>query len=327
MAGVEVVVTGAGTALPLAGSPDELLPGRPTREPVDPATALTGRGHRYKDRATKLALIAARAAMAEAGLLRDGALTVPGEAVGVVVSSNFGNMDTIGEVARTIADRGYAAASPMALPGTASNVIASWLAIGYGLRGANLTLSNGDTSGLDAVHWGRFLIAAGRVASVVVVGVEPDTPQARELRGDRPPTLDGAAALVLESRAHATARGSRPLATVGPYARAATHDAAVKSVRAAEPATVGLWCLPGGPAVERGGLDAVAADLPGAVQHDLDAVHGAGAGALGVLQCVAGVVWLRAGHGGAVLATACAGSTGGPDTAAALLLIGVGGEG
>ncbi|MFE9564807.1 beta-ketoacyl synthase N-terminal-like domain-containing protein [Streptomyces sp. NPDC006487] len=326
----EVVVTGLGTALAGVAGPAELGPGAPGGHggAGDPVDRLTGRGLRYKDRATKLGMVAAREALAAAGLTgADGTLTVPGDSVGCVVSTNFGNVDTVCETVATIARDTYLGTSPMMLPATSSNVVASWIAITHGLRGANLTLCNGPTSGLDAVHWGALLIAAGRVERVLVVGVEPDNPEVRHLLPpDREAFFDGAAALVLESAGSAAARGVRPLAGVGPYARRARHADAVAAVRAGDGRDLGLWCVPGHPEGGRGCASGLGDGTAGAPAHDLSELLGPSSGALGVLQAVAATAWLSGGAGAAVLATAGTGDEGGDDAAAALLFLPVAAE-
>jgi 3-oxoacyl-[acyl-carrier-protein] synthase II len=315
---MDVVVTGLGLALSGVGSAADLL-GPPAGTPDDdPVRRLKARGLRYKDRATKLALCAARDALTDSGLLPEAGepvLAVPGERVGVLVSSNYGNVDTTCEAVATIAEQTYLGTSPMALPATASNVTASWLAITHGLRGANVTLCNGPTSGLDAMFWAGVLIRSGRISTALVVGVEPANEPVRHVTGGgdasaAPPLLDGAVALIVESAAEAARRGRTPLATVGPYARRGEPDAAVEAVRRAEPRPVGMWCADGGPVDGRPAV------------HDLTARFGDCSGALGVLQCAAGTAWLGGIDGAdeAVLAVAGAGDSGGDDAAAAMLL-------
>ncbi|GAA3892816.1 hypothetical protein GCM10023084_52040 [Streptomyces lacrimifluminis] len=330
------VITGLGTAVRGLPGPEGLLGPLPAdhRRAGDPVSRLTGRGLRYKDRATKLAMVAARDALSAAGLTDEaGGLTVPGESVGVSASTNYGNVDTVCETVRTIAESTYLATSPMMLPATSSNVVASWIAITHGLRGANLTLCNGPTSGLDAVNWARLLIASGRVERMLVVGAEPDNPAVRHVAdmpdlapdgtSGAPDLFDGAVALVVESPESAEARGVRPLAAVGAYARRGGHADAVAKVRALHTGRVGLWCVPEHPegvCAPAPALGAAAGSVP---VHDLSALHGAASGALGVLQCAAAAVWLD-GRGGAgddvVLVSAGIGDVGGDDASAALIL-------
>jgi 3-oxoacyl-[acyl-carrier-protein] synthase II len=325
---MDVVVTGLGVAVTGLDGADGLLGDIGPGAGVDPVRRLNGRGLRYKDRATKLAMCAGRDALLDSGLVGDGpeaVLAVPGETVGVLVSSNYGNVDTICDAVRTIAEHTYLGTSPMALPATSSNVIASWLAITYGLGGANLTLCNGPTSGLDAMFWAGLLIRSGRIRSALVVGVEPANDAVRHVSGGGDPRLspdlfDGAVALVIEDAGAARARGRRPLAALGPYARRADAGLAVSAVRRAEPANVGLWCPPadGGPVP-----DGAPACL---VVRDLTAVLGECSGALGVLQCAAGTAWLSRPEsaGRAVLAVSGSGSfagDAGDDAAAAMMLV------
>lgn len=294
-------------------------------ETFDPAQLLGSRGLRYKDRATKLALCAAKTALQDAGLLQDPGLSVSGETIGVVVSSNLGNLDTVCGVVETIARETVAGTSPMDLPNASSNVIASSVAIWFGLRGVNLMLCNGATSGLDAMHWAVVLTATARVNCVLVVGVETINPVVARLvnaaEGDpagsvRP--LDGAVALVVESADSARRRGARPVAAVGRYARRASLAESVTQARAPDSLKIGVWFAPERHAVEEPpppGLEAVPT-------HDLSRNLGRCSGALGVLQCAAGIAWLASGGDGAVLATA-GGSR--DDATAAMILMSAGG--
>ncbi|MER5215278.1 beta-ketoacyl synthase N-terminal-like domain-containing protein [Streptomyces sp. NPDC002838] len=318
----DVLISGLGTALAGVPGPDALLDPPGSEPGMDPVNALRGPGLRYKDRATKLALCAAREALADAGLLDpDGDLTVDGDDFGVVVSSNWGNVDTVCDASATIRRSTYKATSPMLLPNTASNVTASWVAIVHGLRGANVTLCNGPTSGLDAVHWARTLIAARRLRRVLVIGVEPVNEPVRHLVGDAEPLLDGAVALVAEAADAVQARGGTPLARIGRYARAGDLPGALAVARDGESTPPDAWWLPERP------LSPATPDTtrPAGVRtYDLSARHGRCSGALGVLQCVAATAELARTGGHSMLATAGQGPRGGgpgeDDAAAALVL-------
>lgn len=209
-----VVITGVGIAIPgLAEAADLLGPEAPDGG-FDPATGLKGRAMRHKDRASRLALRAVGPALRQAGLLSaDGeTYTGPGDTTAVVISSNLGNLDSVCDFVETITEHTVTGLSPLGLPHTSSNVIAGWIAIRYGMRGPNLTVCNGATSGADALYWARNLLAVRRAETVVVIGVEPHTePAARLLEdGSGRGVLDGAAALVLESAERAVERGARP---------------------------------------------------------------------------------------------------------------------
>ncbi|MFI0220301.1 beta-ketoacyl synthase N-terminal-like domain-containing protein [Streptomyces lydicus] len=304
-----VVVTGIGLALPGVATYGDLLGPLPGEGGFDPATGLRGREMRHKDRASRLALRAAESALHDAGLTDANAtFTGVADSTAVVASTNLGNADSVCEAADTIASEGVRGLSPLGLPQTSSNVIAGWVAIRYGLRGPNLTVCNGVTSGLDALAWARTLVVAGRAEAAVVVGVEPANDVATKLLGEQ--STDAAVAVVLEPAGAAASRGARPRATIAGYARARDLAAALASAGVTEEKSVGLW-LGDEAGAGAGHL------LAGTRRIDLEAQLGPLSGALGVLQCAAGAAYLESDATGNVLATA-----GGPrhDAAAALLL-------
>ncbi|MEU1944100.1 beta-ketoacyl synthase N-terminal-like domain-containing protein [Streptomyces sp. NPDC020125] len=336
----EVVVTGVGLALPGADTPDALLRRTacpvtgPAAEPFDTAARIGRRGHRYKDRATRLALCAALDALRNAQLIpSDGEeMTVPGDTVGVVASSNLGNLDTACLTAAAIAERSAVDLSPMSLPNASSNVIASWVAIRHGLRGPNLMLCNGATSGLDAVHWGATLVAAGRVRRAVVIGVETHNAVVEDLLGrSADELLDGAAALVVEGARWAEARGARAAAALGRYERRAGLSGCVEALLPGG-AAPGVWFTPEryaeGPAGDGDGdgdgaaAGAVTDGPAGAVpvpesvpRYDVTSVVGRASGALGVLQCAAAIGWLARAEAGAHAETGAGPRDAGPEAA------------
>ncbi|MFF3291888.1 beta-ketoacyl synthase N-terminal-like domain-containing protein [Streptomyces sp. NPDC003023] len=278
-----VVVSGAAVLLPGADTVRALADG-PAADgaPVEPAAHVGRKGLRYKDRATQLGYCLTAAALGDAGLLGDDGLTCPAESVGVVASSNFGNLDTVARSLDTIREETVTATSPMDLPNASSNVIASSAAIRYGLRGPNLMVCNGETSGLDAVHWATTMITAGRAERVLVLGVEPDNDVVRRLLGGAR-AVDGGAALVLESRTAAVQRSATVRAVLGTYRRSAGDPAPARGRR---------W------------------ELPSHLGH--------ASGAHGVLQCAAAVGMFDAGERGPVQATA---GTAADDAGAELLLL------
>ncbi|MBY8879820.1 beta-ketoacyl synthase N-terminal-like domain-containing protein [Actinacidiphila acidipaludis] len=292
-----IVVTGVGLAVSGADTPRDLLAARPgDAAPVDPAARLGKKGLRYKDRATQLALCCARDALREAGMLgEDGALTVPGDGFAVLIASDFGNVDTVCSIVETIAaDGSTAGLSPMDTPNASSNVIASTLAVKYGLRGPNLMLCNGPTTGLDAVRWAAVLIRSGRADRALVLGVEPDNAAVRRLAGtDR--LIDGGAALIVERAGAGPARGVTELAEIGATTRTGGVRACLDRLGAQAPAA---WFGPGGGPEPAGG-----GPLPAEVSHyDLTGEWGEASAALGVLQCAAAVGWFAAGGAGPVYA-------------------------
>jgi 3-oxoacyl-[acyl-carrier-protein] synthase II len=299
---MRVAVVGAGVASPVLASPGDVLRPVAAMAGFDPGALLGGRGLRSKDRATRLGLLAAQRAMDHAGL-------PPNSHAGVVVSSNLGNLDTVCRTAAAIATGSVTDAAPIDLPNASSNVIASSIALRFGLRGPNVMVCNGSSSGLDAAFLAASLVGAGRVPRVVLVGVEPVNDVVASLV-EAPELFDGAAAVVLESAATAAA----PLAVLGGYARrAGTGDSVGRVLGNGVPPA--LWLA--------GSAMTTPAPLAKARRKDLEADLGAASGALGVLQVVAGTCWLAEAGNAAALATA-----GDPaDGVASLLLSAAGGAG
>ncbi|WP_330172259.1 hypothetical protein OG875_00860 [Streptomyces sp. NBC_01498] len=314
------VITGVGLAFPGLRSVGDLLTSRPPPDGFDPATELKGREMRNKDRASRLALHAAEQALDDAGLLdgkgrlRDTA-DGPGSDTAVVVSSNLGSLRTVCDFTDTIARETVTGLSPLGLPQTSSNVVAGWVAIRHGLRGPNLTVCNGATGGLDAVHWARNLIVAGRCRRAVVVGVEPAGEHADKLLGV--PTTDVACAVVLEPAAASSVRRPAGYARLWAYVRGATLASTVEAAESLAPAPVGLRLTDGPAPPARVPSPEPGADLTG---MDLTTRLGPCSGALGVLQAAVGAVHTRTHGTKAVLALGGGADT--DDAAAALLLTG-----
>lgn len=302
-----VVVTGVGLAVPgLAGIQDLVPPGPVGSAGFDPAIALRGKRMRHKDRASRLALSAVEPALCDAGLCDSAALA----GAATVVSTNFGNLDSVCSFADTIHSGSVVDLSPVGLPHTSSNCTAGWVAIEFGLRGPSLTVCNGATGGLDALFWAGNLIGFARAEVAVVVGVEPHTETVAALHAidGAESWLDGAVAVVLEAAEHAHDRGQRARAELAGYWRAADVPEVLRPAKAALADPVGRY------------LADQQAGLPGA--DDLTARLGRCSGALGVLQCAAAVAWLDRGHTTPVLAVS--GGTSGEqadgEAVAALLL-------
>jgi 3-oxoacyl-[acyl-carrier-protein] synthase II len=307
-------VTGVGVALPGVDSPADLFGAahRPDGM-VEPAAVLGKKGLRYKDRATQLGLCVAYRALTDAGLLVDGELTVDGTGIAVLVSSNLGNVDTACRVTKAISDEGGTRGiSPMDAPNASSNIISSEVAIRWGLRGPNLMLCNGSSSGLDAVRWAMTLLRAGRAEQALVIGVEPDNDIVRALVGGGP-TVDGGAAVVLERPSTAVGRGATVRAQLGTFARTAGIASCLAALGVAEATNCASWFVPEAE-------PAVPADLlPGTPRLGLAGIWGHTSGALGVLQCAAAVGRFDGGAAGSVVLVA---GGDGDDASAGLVLHG-----
>jgi len=259
----DVVVTGMGAITPagrgvaatwqgaLAGlataSHDERLAasGAPVaiscRTPAVDVEAELGRGSvRRLDRFTHLAVIAAREALAQAGLVGDDPdviVAVDPDRTGVVIGSGIGGGESWESEYARLAAEGPARISPLFVPRMLSNTAAGTIAIRTHARGPNLTVNTACAAGASAIHVGRDLIRSGTADVVIAGGVEagittiaisafaqmgalstnPDPAAASrpfDVARDGFVMGEGAGIVILESRAHAAARGATPLFTI-----------------------------------------------------------------------------------------------------------------
>ncbi|MGW5127627.1 beta-ketoacyl synthase N-terminal-like domain-containing protein [Streptomyces sp. NPDC004069] len=307
-----IVVSGVGPALPGVAGTEDLVAGPEfLAEPVDPAARLGKRGLKYKDRATRLGLCAAFAALCDAGLRDADGPLVEGDGVGVVVASNYGNADTVCRVVTTIAAETTRGTSPMDSPNASSNIVASEIAIRFKLGGP-LTVCNGDASGLDALRWAAGMLGSGRAEQVLVVGVEPDNEVVRALVGAER-IVDGAVAVVLERAGTARARGVRPRALLGGFVRTGGVEECVGRLDALGSGVPAGWFPP----ETADGTEPPAGLLAGVPRHRMPDGWGVLSGALGLAQCAAATGRFDAGEPGPLYALAGRGNDG---VAGALLL-------
>jgi 3-oxoacyl-[acyl-carrier-protein] synthase II len=168
--------------------------------------------------------------------LRDAALVISednADRVGVVMNTGGGGVALVERETLVLRDRGPRRVSPLFVPMMMSNICACQVSITLGLRGPAITATAACAAGVQAVVDGVRLIQAGDADVVVAGGTEAaltplaissmgnmralsrrnDDPQraSRPFDADRDGFVfgEGAAALVLERRSHAEARGAR----------------------------------------------------------------------------------------------------------------------
>lgn len=197
---------------------------------------LRGTVRRQTDRSTRMALVAAEEALAQAGLLEDERR----HEMLTVVGTSVGGIGTMAEEIAGCAINGIDQISPLVLPKGLLNMIAANISIQFGLRGESLTTCSACASGTVAIGEG-FLRLSRRDADVAIVGgaeaaIVPEAVEAfRKLGALSDATChtlasvpfsthrsgfvigEGAGMLVLERESHARARGARVLGQVVGY--------------------------------------------------------------------------------------------------------------
>lgn len=216
----------------------------------DPTLYLSAKEARRNDLFIQYGFAAASQALRQAGLdqmaQQDPALA---DRMGVFLGSGIGGLPLIEETHHVLQTQGARRISPFFVPGGIINMVAGLVAIHYGLRGPNLSTATACASATHAIGLAARLIAYGDADVMVAGGAEKASSplgiggfsamQALSTRNDAPTAAsrpfdagrdgfvlgDGAGALVLESYAHAVARGATILAELTGFGMSddATH--------------------------------------------------------------------------------------------------------
>jgi 3-oxoacyl-[acyl-carrier-protein] synthase II len=199
---------------------------------------------RRNDRYTHFGFVAAKQAVADSGL---DMAKEDGDKVGVIIGSGIGGMHTYETQLRVLFERGPRKVSPFTIPSLIGNMCSGLVAIEYGARGPNFGMVSACATGTHSLGEAAHAIRRGDADVMVAGGSEAAiTPfayasfcsmKAMSTRNDDPHGAsrpfdknrdgfimgEGAGILVLESYAHAKARGARIYCELAGYA--ATCDA------------------------------------------------------------------------------------------------------
>ncbi len=262
-----VVVTGMGTVNPLGSSIEEAWQnakqGKTGIAPIqrfdtselevrfggevkgfDPKALFGHREARRMDRVTQFAMAAAGEAFRDAGL--NVANEDPYE-IGVVVGSGIGGIESTLEQSRLGWEKGSRIASPLLVPMMLTDSPSGRVAIEYGLRGPNMSISTACATGNNSIGEAAEMIRRGTSLVMLAGSTEAglvalalasfNNMGAISRRNDDPATAsrpfdvdrdgfvvaEGAGVLVLEELEHAKARGAKIYAEVLGYG--STDDA------------------------------------------------------------------------------------------------------
>lgn len=140
----------------------------------DPKQLLGKSGLMDWDRASLLLSSAVKLALVDAGLEIN---SDNAHDTGVSVGTTFGSLHSISEFDKEAVRDGPRLANPSVFTSTVGNSPASRVAIKFGIKGFNSTISTGMCSSLDALDYGRDLMTLGKIKTVVSGTVEALSPQ------------------------------------------------------------------------------------------------------------------------------------------------------
>jgi 3-oxoacyl-[acyl-carrier-protein] synthase II len=210
-------------------------------EGFDPTALMPTHEARRMDRASLLGLAATEEALARAGLGRGHDGAVDPARVTVVIGSGVGGIATLEDQIAVRVTRGPQRVSPLLIPMMMSNATAGLVAMRHGFQGTAMSVATACASGTNSIGVGLDLIRAGRADVVVAGGTEASiTPTAiaafsrmgaLSRRNDDPAAAsrpfdrdrdgfvmgEGAGIVILESAAHAAARGATVLGELAGY--------------------------------------------------------------------------------------------------------------
>ena len=190
------------------------------------------------DRFVQFAVVASHEALRSAGL---GDHIPDPERIGVIVGSGIGGMETFEEQHTNLIQKGHRRVSPFFIPMMISDMAAGQVSITFGLKGPNFGTVSACASGANAIGEALRMLRAGDADIMLCGGAEATiTPmavagfgnmRALSTRNDDPQHAsrpfdigrdgfvigEGAGMLVLETEAHAKARGANLICELAGY--------------------------------------------------------------------------------------------------------------
>lgn len=213
-----------------------------TVENFDPSQFMPAKDARRYDSFIHYGVAAASMALKHAGFISevsaDDALVenVDPNRFGVIIGSGIGGLQTLENNRDALREKGIRRVSPFCIPGTIINITAGIVAMKHGLKGPNLATSTACTTATHAIGLAARLIAYGDCdvmlagasekgsspigmagfAAMGALSTQNDDPTGASKPFDKNRDGfvlgDGAGVMVLESLAHAKARGATILA-------------------------------------------------------------------------------------------------------------------
>jgi len=196
----------------------------------DPTRYMEAKAARRAARFSQFAVAAARQAVDDSGF---GITDANRDDVAIVMNTGGGGVDVIADGEKTYLEKGAARVGPFTVPAYAPNMASCQVAINLGVRGPTITSVAACAAGIFAFVDAKRLLDLGETEVVIAGGAEANiipisvaamaNMRALSTRNDEPERAcrpfdlhrdgfvygEGAAAMVIETREHALARGAR----------------------------------------------------------------------------------------------------------------------
>ena len=189
--------------------------------------------YRKHDNLSHLQVVSGMQALKNAGITLDDTNATK---IGIVEGTADGALGTCLEFTENIVEKGNANGSAFKFPNTVYNAAGGYLSIVSGIKGYNVTVTNGSQSGLQSVAYATNIIRQGKEEVVLATGTDENIEGINEIynkvgyvasdvalpfENKNGFTLsDGSITLVLENDKTATARGAKKYAEVLGYGMA-----------------------------------------------------------------------------------------------------------
>ena len=171
------------------------------------------------DRGSQFAILACSQAIAEAGY----DIAAAPESIGIALGTGSAGAGALTEFLKVLLLESPEAAPPFHFPNTVANAPASQVSIELKLHGPNVTITQKDPSGLNALLFASLALSSGRARAMLAGAVDEWNPvyamgfdRVGALRGEKRASGivqgEGGFAVLLENEEDVGARGARPLA-------------------------------------------------------------------------------------------------------------------
>ena len=151
---------------------------------------------RKLDKFSLIQVVSGLEALKEAGIVLEEGKE---EDYGMIIGTGDGPLTTVYEFEDHIAKEGNENGSAFNFPNTVYNAAGGYLSIKTGLRGYNVTVTNGSQSGLQSVAYAYHEIKQNRAQGMLATGTDENSAVMEKLYGQLGLVADGNAALYKES--------------------------------------------------------------------------------------------------------------------------------